>query len=87
LRHFDYRAKNFYLLQNSEIDFRSEKDKKVWLVNSCYSNQINPREYEGFDEFENTAKAARKIIVSKNIYQKKPVLTVPLWAWLLSESF
>ncbi len=83
LKNLPFNQQKFYLQKDSEIDFLVRNAGKTQLINSYYSSKINEREYAGFSEQKYRFKNPEKLIISRNIYQEKPILTVPLWAWLL----
>jgi len=78
----------YYWKGRGEIDFViKNKDNSVDLINVCYSDEIQKREYDSINEFiekHPKVKINKCIILTKDIEKKeKKTEYIPLWKWLL----
>jgi len=75
---------------NSEIDFVVSHKKKIYAINVTYTDDIHPRELEGFNAFSNVSKAVRNILITRNTFETQEhkgvtIELIPLWVFIFME--
>jgi predicted AAA+ superfamily ATPase len=72
----------YYWRGKGEVDF-VVKDEGLTAVNVSYTDEIDPREVKGLQEFNKRFKA-RLVLLTKDVEKKQDgVSFIPLWKWLL----
>lgn len=83
------RGKDVYYWKNKgEVDFIiKEKDQSIHGINVSYTDLISAREKEALQEFQQTYKKTKQLIlITKDIEKEEAgIKYIPLWKWLLLE--